>query len=69
MVFVGLPLSCPDHNHNTQDREGEEWRLGVGSWAECSALCRERAGCRYWTWHHKDAGEVSTPASVINNKT
>ena len=62
-------MSCPDHNHNTQDREGEEWRLGVGSWAECSALCRERAGCRYWTWHHKDAGEVSTPASVINNKT
>ena len=50
---------CPDPGHNTRDRLGAELTEGVASWAACAALCRGRAGCRYWTWHHEGAGQFA----------
>ena len=27
--------------------------------AECIDLCEKTSGCRYWTWHHENAGQYS----------
>ena len=40
-------------------RKETELTEGVESWQACSDLCSRRRGCRYWTWHHKDAGQYS----------
>ena len=41
------------------DRKETELTEGVESWQACSDLCSRRRGCRYWTWHHEDAGQYS----------
>ena len=56
----GIPsFQCPDIGFNTRDREAAELTDGVKSWAACSDLCSRRRGCRYWTWHHENAGQYS----------
>ena len=52
-------FDCPDIGFNTRDREAAELTDGVQSWAACSDLCSRRRGCRYWTWHHENAGQYS----------
>ena len=32
---------------------GSEKTAGVYRWEDCSRLCRQRVGCRYWTWRGK----------------
>ena len=59
-VPPGLPsFRCPDTGFNTREREAAQLTDGVSSWAACSDLCRRRRGCRYWTWHHENAGQYS----------
>ena len=29
----------------------------VASWEGCSILCSKRRGCKYWLWHHENAGK------------
>ena len=29
----------------------------VASWEDCSILCSKRRGCKYWLWHHENAGK------------
>ena len=53
-------FQCPEAGHNTGARTGAEISEGVMSWSACSLKCAERAGaCRYWTWHHSQAGQFS----------
>lgn len=56
----GIPsFSCPDIGFNTRDKTDQEMTENVESWQECFGLCRQRSGCRYWTWHHENAGPYS----------
>ena len=47
-------MTCPSINVNTYDRQDEKTTNGTKDWVTCSKLCREREGCRFWTWYHKD---------------
>ena len=44
-------MRCPAEQLSTGGRVAPETKTRVGSWAACAQLCRERLGCRYWTWH------------------
>ena len=48
----GLPIRCPAEQINTSGRISPQTKKKVSSWMACAQLCRERVGCRYWTWHH-----------------
>merc|ERR1719291_1304205 len=54
---TGGELPCPGVNVNTQSRENAEDTLNVASWGACSELCKQRAGCTAWTWHHENSGQ------------
>ena len=43
-------MRCPAEQLSTGGRVAPETKTRVGSWAACAQLCRERLGCRYWTW-------------------
>ena len=51
MTYSGMELTCPSIGLNTQYRTNPEWTKNVMNWVDCSKLCRDRAGCQYWTWH------------------
>ena len=40
-----------------QDREGLKQNATVHRWEDCSRLCRQRVGCRYWTWYNRYSGD------------
>ena len=48
---MDLDLKCPDIGTNTQKKENNTAYKNVSSWGECAQKCREREGCKYWTWH------------------
>ena len=56
-MYSGVDLPCPSINLNTQSQENEELTKNVASWSACSELCRQKEGCKAWTWAHKDAGQ------------
>ena len=36
------------------------------TWLACAQLCRERVGCRYWTWHHGHTCVTMTDAAKLH---
>ena len=46
-----LQLACPEAT--VLGGKGLEETAGVYRWEDCSRLCRQRVGCRYWTWRGK----------------
>ena len=46
---------CPYANRNTVPNQGvyPEPIYDVKSWFDCSELCRESDGCKYWTWSNE----------------
>ena len=60
-------LQCPDVNTNTEGRVGEQLTDGVGSWQECSDLCQNRNDCKFWTWHHGNAGYYAYKCVTMKN--
>ena len=63
----GLTLQCPDVNMNTQDRVGDDWTSNVKTWEECSDLCQKRNDCKFWTWHHANAGSYAFWCSTMKD--
>ena len=72
----GLPIRCPAEQINTSGRISPKTKKKVSSWSACAQLCRERVGCRYWTWHHghtcvtmMDAAKLDgNPGAVSGNR-
>jgi len=57
---TGIPsFQCPDVGFNTQTRKGAQVHDGIESWSDCSLKCNKRSNCRYWTWHHAQAGDYA----------
>ena len=63
---------CEDHgercikgNTNTQFREGGQLVAEVETWADCAGECRRRDWCKFWTWHHHQAGDFSRRCVVM----
>ena len=56
-MYAGVDLPCPSINLNTQSQENEELTKNVASWSACSKICRQKEGCKAWTWAHKNAGQ------------
>ena len=46
-----LDSQCPGQNFVTISRKGIKRTENVISWKECSDRCREKPGCKYWTWY------------------
>ena len=61
----GLPIRCPAEQINTSGRISPETKKKVSSWPACAQLCRERVGCRYWTWHHGHTCVTMTDAARL----
>jgi len=49
-------LECPERGTNLGGRTNGKTIKNVMSWQECSMLCTKREGCKYWLWHHENAG-------------
>ena len=62
----GLPIRCPAEQINTGSRVGPETKKDVKTWMACAQLCRERVGCRYWTWHHGHTCVTMTDAAKLH---
>ena len=61
----GLPIRCPAERINTGRRVSPKTKKRVSSWMACAQLCRERVGCRYWTWHHGKTHHVHLRHSCV----
>ena len=62
----GLPIRCPAEQINTSGRISPKTKKKVSSWSACAQLCRERVGCRYWTWHHGHTCVTMTDAAKLH---
>ena len=51
-----VQLGCPEESSSMQDKEGLKQIATVYRWKDCSRLCRQRVGCRYWTWYDGTSG-------------
>ena len=51
-----VQLGCPEESSSMQDKEGLKQNATVHRWEDCSRLCRQRVGCRYWTWYDGTSG-------------
>ena len=47
-------MSCPEKL--SLGGHGSEKTASVYRWEDCSRLCRQRQGCRYWTWRDRTSG-------------
>ena len=54
--FLGIALSCPSNNTQTQDKNISRSINNVASWRDCSKHCRDSNECSYWTWHDATKG-------------
>ena len=58
MLLSGpIQLACPEKV--ALYGYGSEKTEGVYRWEDCARLCRQRVGCRYWTWYDRTTREVA----------
>ena len=60
---------CPYETRNTpgNERANEEITENVKSWFDCSELCREREGCKYWTWINEKHGSKALKCRTMTD--
>ena len=62
--FVGgikQQLQCPEKLLSLGSRKESdvERARNVYRWEDCSRLCRQKVGCRYWTWYNRYSGDLA----------
>lgn len=62
-----VSLGCPEFGLNLLDRVGSVTTENVLGWAACSELCSLREDCKYWVWHHHEAGERSYQCDTMTD--